>query len=150
MSSVPAEQIEQTGQAAEQVAQPPANDPAPTGAKPAKRKRKCYMLHDPKTFECKGRFCSTGPRFAAQKAASRGHTNILLRETNTKKVYSYTGNIVKLDQPQVIQRGDQTITYTKKSVVKTSRKPFIYDGTLPDDDTCNVPENPKATPEEAS
>ena len=110
-----------------------------------KRQREVYMLHDPVDFSCKGRFTSTGPRFAAQKAATRGFKKIYLRKTNTKKVYVYDGDIVTLESPQVVQRGDQTITYKKKSVIKAARKPFIYEGTLPeDDDAVDVPENPKA------
>jgi hypothetical protein len=123
----------------------PNAEPTPVQKERVKRKREVYMLHDPVDFSCKGRFTSTGPRFAAQKAATRGFKKIYLRKTNTKKVYCYDGSIVTLDEPQVIKRGDQTITYKKKSVVKTSRKPFIYDGKLPDDDDAvDVPENPKA------
>jgi hypothetical protein len=134
-----------------QTATIPTTEPSQAEKPPrVKRAREVYMLHDPVDFSCKGRFTSTGPRFAAQKAATRGFKKIYLRKTNTKKVFCYDGSIVKLETPQVIQRGDQTITYTKKSMVKTARKPFLYEGTLPaDDDLSSVPENPKAMPAEA-
>lgn len=131
------------------VAEPIGEEP-PVKKERTKRKRETYMLHDPVDFSCRGKFVSTGPRFAAQKAATRGFKKIYLRKTNTKKVYCYDGDIVALPEPQVVQRGDQTITYRKKSVVKTSKKPFIYDGKLPDDDErVDVPENPKAATAES-
>lgn len=136
-------------QATEPITTEPINGEQEQQTKPEKKKREkhVYMLHDPETFASKGRFIATGPRFAAQKAASRGFKKIYLRKTNTKKVYVYNGDIVTLDEPHVIQRGDQTITYRRKSVVKAAQKPFIYDGNIPNDDETakDLPENPKAS-----
>ena len=38
-------------------------------------------------------FASKQPRGAALKAATRGHTNIRLRERGTKRVHVFTGSI---------------------------------------------------------
>jgi LysM repeat protein len=99
-----------------------------------------YMLHDPKTMKQLGRFVSTTPRSAAQKAASRGFTEIHLRKTGQKKVNVFEGKVVELDTPKVVQRGESTVTFKKKSVVKSLRT-YIMNADV--DDDANVPENPK-------
>lgn len=126
------------------AAQPAA--PQESGAKPAPRRkpRQTYMLHDPKTMACKGKFTSTDPRYAALKASSRGFTDIWLRKTNTKMIHVYEGGQKTLDTPQKVKRGDSVITYTKKPFVKSKRK-FVYTGNQAlCDDADTVPENPKA------
>ena len=46
--------------------------------------------------------------------ASRNITpKILLRRTNTKLVYVFDGQVVQLDKPQIVKRGERTIEYTK-------------------------------------
>lgn len=109
------------------------------------RKKKTYMLHHPKSFSCLGKYVSTTPRLAALKAASRKHTDILLRETNTKIMHRYEGGIKALDSPQVVQRGAQRVTYTSKPFVKTLGKPFLME-ILETNDSCmdDVPSNPSA------
>lgn len=57
---------------------------------------------------------------------------ILLRKTNSKLVYEFTGEVVKLDKPQVVMRGEREISYSKKPVVKFVRK-FMYEGDVPDE-----------------
>jgi len=89
-----------------------------------------------------GRFSSTTPRGAAMKAASRGHTTILLRETGTKKIHKYTGEKVELKNPREVNRDGKIIQYKHASQVKADGKPYIYNGTV--DDSANVPDQPKA------
>lgn len=114
-------------------------DPAASGSaapKKAPRNKKpklTYMLHDPNTFASLGKYVSTDYRYAALKVASRGHKDIYLRKTNTKNVYQFAGDVVTLDTPQVIQRGERQITYTKKPTVRLVKK-FVYTGPLQDDE----------------
>lgn len=44
-------------------------------------------------------FASRQPRGAALKAATRGHTDIKLRERGTKRVHHFTGSISTVDKP---------------------------------------------------
>ena len=44
-------------------------------------------------------FASRQPRGAALKAATRGHTEIRLRERGTKRVHVFTGKIETVDKP---------------------------------------------------
>jgi len=112
-------------------ATPAPDAPAPKAARVQKPKL-TFMLHKPGTFESLGKYVSTDYRYAALKVASRGKENpILLRKTNTKLVYEFTGNVVELDTPQVVSRGERTITYSKKPVVKFIRK-FTYEGDVDD------------------
>lgn len=107
------------------------------------REKKTYMLHHPQTYVCLGKYVSTTPRLAALKAASRKHTDILLRETNTKIMHHYEGGIKDLETPQVVKRGDQTVTYTTKPYVKTKGKPFTMQSLETNDaDLSDVPKNP--------
>jgi len=108
------------------------------------RKKKTYMLHHPEKFTCLGKYVSTTPRLAALKAASRKHTDILLRETNTRIMHRYEGGLKPLETPQVVKRGDQTVTYTNKPYVKTVGS-FMMEN-LVVDDSCvdSVPHNPTA------
>jgi len=127
---------------------PPTNETAAQSTdKGRSAKKKTYMLHHPGNWSCLGKYVSTTPRLAALKAASRKHTDILLRETNTKIIYPYEGGIKPLDQPQIVTRGDPpvTVAYTNKPFVKSKGKAFI----MPDlDTTCDestdIPQNPKA------
>jgi hypothetical protein len=106
------------------------------------REKSIYMLHDPKTFASIGKFSSSDFRYAANKAASRGFTNILLRKTNTKQVYEFGGAVVDIP-PTTVMRGDREIVYSKKPKVSFVRK-FIYDGEIPSE-TENVPVNPRVS-----
>lgn len=110
----------------------------PTTAAPkakAAPKPKCtFMLHDPKDLSSLGKYQSTDFRYAALKVASRGHKNILLRKTNTKEIREFKGDVVALDTPKEIHRGDRVIKYSKKPVVKFVKK-WVYAGPL-DDDTA--------------
>ena len=104
----------------------------------AKRPRLTFMLHAPGTWESLGKFVSSDPRYAALKVASRGHTKILLRQTNTRLIYEYAGAVVDLDQPKTITRGDppREIVYTKKPTVRfVSKYLFSGDPSKLDDDS---------------
>lgn len=96
-----------------------------------RRERVTFMLHKPGTYESLGKFQSSDPRYAALKCSSRGHTKILLRQTNTRLIYEYDGKVVDLETPKEITRGDppRTITYTKKPTVKFVRK-YVYEGSF--------------------
>lgn len=99
-----------------------------TNAKP----KSTFMLHDPNDLSSLGKYQSTDFRYAALKVASRGHKKILLRKTNTKEIREFNGDVVALDQPKEINRGDRVIKYTKKPVVKFVKK-WVYQGPLEDD-----------------
>ena len=47
-----------------------------------------------------GVFTGKSPRQVALKAASRGHTDIKLRERGTNKVHMFTGERVQVDKPK--------------------------------------------------
>lgn len=99
-----------------------------------KKPKITFMLHDPADMSSLGKYVSTDYRYAALKVASRGHTRILLRKTNSKEVREFTGAVVPLETPKEIHRGDRVISYNKKPTVKYIRK-FVFDGSLPDDET---------------
>lgn len=97
------------------------------------------MLHDPDSMVPLGKFVSTDYRYAALKAASRGHTNIFLRQTGTREVRVFDGMKAKIE-PKSITRGGRTVTYTHQPKVKFVRS-FTFDGTV--DDSAGAL-NPKA------
>jgi len=99
-----------------------------------KKPKRTFMLHAADDMTALGRFISTDWRYAALKAASRGHTNILLRQTGTREVRKFDGQKVAIDAKQ-ITRGGRTITYTHRPQVKYNGK-FTYAGAI--DDTNKV------------
>lgn len=117
------------------AAAPPA--PAAAAAKVAKPKS-TFMLHDPRDLSSLGKYQSTDFRYAALKAASRGHKTILLRKTNTKEIREFSGAVVALTTPKVISRGNREIKYYKKPTVKFLKK-WVYAGPLEDDDELDQP-----------
>jgi hypothetical protein len=98
--------------------------------KKAAREKHTFMLHDPENMTSLGKYVSTDYRYAALKVASRGHTDILLRRTNTKEIRRFRGDILTLDKPQEIKRGDRTIVYSKKPIVKFINKWLYSDAEL--------------------
>lgn len=102
--------------------------------------KRTFMLHSLADMSALGRFVSTDWRYAALKAASRGHTGILLRQTGTREVREFEGSCVPIEAKE-ITRGGRTITYRHRPVVKFTRK-FTYKGAI--DDTTAVQNNPKA------
>lgn len=110
--------------------------PAPAPAAPAakNKKPKCtFMLHDPADFSSLGKYQSTDFRYAALKVASRGHKTILLRKTNSKEMREFVGDVVALDTPKEIHRGDRVIKYTRKPTVKFVRT-FVFQGEVADEE----------------
>jgi len=65
-----------------------------------------------------GRFKARIASAAAKKAASRGHTDFVLRQTGTNKGKHFSGKVEKLTVPKEIKRGDRTIVVTSKPVSK--------------------------------
>lgn len=106
------------------MASPPA---APKNRKP----KQTFMLHHPDDFSSLGKYNSTDFRYAALKVASRGHKRILLRKTNTKEIREFKGDVVPLETPKEIHRGDRVIRYTRKPTVKFVRS-FVYQGAVDD------------------
>ncbi len=108
--------------------------PAPAATR-APRARHTFMLHDPTDYSPLGKYVSTDYRYAALKVASRGHTQILLRKTNSREIREYAGKITPLETPKLITRGDppRTIQYNKKPSVHFLRK-FIYQQAIPADE----------------
>lgn len=104
----------------------------PPAAPKTKKPKSTFMLHDPKDYSSLGKYQSTDFRYAALKVASRGHKDILLRKTNTKEIREFKGDVVTLDTPKEIHRGDRVIKYTKKPVVKFVKK-WVYQGVIDDD-----------------
>jgi hypothetical protein len=75
-----------------------------------------------------GKYTAADYRYAALKAASRGHTDILMRKTNSKEVRQFAGRVVTLPEPKVVTREGRKdpVCYSKKPVV-TSVKKFAYE-----------------------
>ena len=111
-----------------------------------KKPRRTFMLHSPDDMTALGRFISTDWRYAALKAASRGHTKILLRQTGTREVREFDGARIEIE-PKEINRGGRIIKYTHRPQVKYNRK-FSYDGAV--DETSTVPTNPVLTNADAN
>lgn len=86
-----------------------------------------FMLHDPETMASAGKYNSNSHRNAALKAASKGFTDIHLRQTKTKTVFHYEGSTTALAEPKLIQRGGRTIPYSKKRAAKFI-KSYEYQG----------------------
>jgi hypothetical protein len=103
------------------------------------------MLHDPANMSSLGKYVSTDYRYAALKVASRGHKRILLRKTNSKEVREFVGDVVPLETPKQISRGNRVISYNKKPTVRYVRK-FVFSGNLPEDETEGADEPAAATP----
>jgi hypothetical protein len=118
------------------VAPPKKNAPAPKNKKP----KRTFMLHSPVDMSALGRFVSTDWRYAGLKAASRGHTKILLRQTGTREVREFEGSKVEIP-PKTIVRGTREIVYNNRPAVKFVRK-FTYAGAV--DDNAKVANNPTA------
>jgi hypothetical protein len=91
-------------------------------------KKKTFMLHDPSDMSALGRFVSTDWRYAALKAASRDHKDIVLRQTGTREVRKFEGSKVPIEAKE-ITRGGRTIKYTHRPSVKYLGT-FTYDGLI--------------------
>lgn len=114
----------------------------------APKKTHCFMLHDPKTMAFAGKYNSVSHRYAALKAATKGVTEIRLRQTNTKTVHDYTGWTSTLDKPRMVKRGDREIPYYKKPGA-TYNGSFEYAGKLEKEEAPAATPTPEPTPEPA-
>ena len=85
-----------------------------------KREKRTFSLLDPEDHSTViGKFTSHGYREAALKAASRGHKNIVLRAADVQdKIRTFSGEIVTLTDPKVVQKANRTITFNKRPSVK--------------------------------
>jgi len=118
----------------------PVPDEPKTAVPAAKKPKRTFMLHSASDMTALGRFVSTDWRYAALKAASRGHTKILLRQTGTREVREFDGDRVEIS-PKEITRGGRTIVYTHRPQVKFARK-FTYAGAIDDADAAPTKLNP--------
>jgi len=107
--------------------------------------KKTYTSHDPDSFRVINRVQASEFRYAALKCVTNqnklknkdqlpegctlpdGKFRILLRQTNTRLIREYIGEICTLDEPQVVQRHGREIRYTKKPKVSFLRS-YIYSG----------------------
>jgi len=65
----------------------------------AARPKKNFVLLDGKNNDTNHVFSSAQPRGAALKAASRGHTDIRLRERGTNRVHVFKGWVETVNAP---------------------------------------------------
>ena len=65
----------------------------------ASRPKKNFVLLDSSNNDTPHVFASAQPRGAALKAASRGNTDIRLRERGTNRVHVFTGSVSEVDAP---------------------------------------------------
>jgi hypothetical protein len=107
--------------------------------------KKTYTSHCPDSFRVINRVQASEFRYAALKCVTNqnklkmkeqlpegctlpdGRFRILLRQTNTRLIREYVGEICTLDEPQVVQRQGREIRYTKKPKVSFVRS-YIYSG----------------------
>jgi hypothetical protein len=103
------------------------------------------MLHEVDTYACIGKLQGSDFRYAALKAASKGHKRIWIRRTNTKEMREYAGHIIELDTPKEVKRGDRVIKYTRRPGVKFVKK-WIFEGPTDNDDKVPITQPPTAEP----
>lgn len=116
-----------------------AHIPSTPQKRTTEKTKRTFMLHSSTDMTPLGRFISTDWRYAALKAATRGHTQILLRQTGTREVKEFAGQRVDIE-PKAIERGGRTITYNHRPQVKYVRS-FVYTGAI--DETAAVADNPR-------
>ena len=114
--------------------------PDASKTKKSPRPKSTFMLHAPpppgggNTIGTNiGKFVSTDHRYAALKCASRKHTAIHLRKTNSKLVYEFQGGIQALETPHTVRRGDQEFVCKNRPFVKFIRT--YVANTIPDDES---------------
>ena len=78
--------------------------------------KKYFVLLDNSNNDTNHVFYSAQPRGAALKAASRGHTNIRLRERGTNRVHVFKGSVAMVAAPA--NRPSWLPAQIKKSNVK--------------------------------
>ena len=111
----------------------------------AAKVKKSFTSHDPDSFRVLNRVQASEFRYAALKCVTNqnklknkgelppgcllpdGRFRILLRQTNTRVIREYVGEICELENPQVVLRDGREIRYTKKPKVSFVRS-YIYSG----------------------
>ena len=113
----------------------PASSVQEKKKKASPRPKKCYMLHHPETLENWGRYVSSGGcKYSSLKAVSRNPDlkQYYLRETGTRLMKVFEGELVPIDPPQVAVRNGRTITYAHRPRSRFIRS-FVYHGDVCDD-----------------
>jgi hypothetical protein len=84
----------------------------------AKRAKRNFVLLDPETKAVIGKFVAYGFREAALKAATRGHTEIVLQNVEKKRIRVYEGAMKTLDEPKRVTRGSREVVFSRRPFVK--------------------------------
>lgn len=80
--------------------------------------KKTYILEN-ESGKALGTFTGATPGIAAKKAATKGHTDIILRETGEHdKRRIYKGEVKTLSPPKTVMIAGKPVMITKKSVAK--------------------------------
>ena len=80
--------------------------------------KKTYILES-STGKALGTFVGATPGVAAKKAATKGHTDIILRETGEHdKRRIYKGEVKKIDPPKQVMIAGKPVLISKQSVAK--------------------------------
>ena len=84
----------------------------------ANNNKKTFILEDA-SGKAIGTFTGASPGIAARKAATKGHKDIILRETGVHdRVRLYKGVVVKIDPPQEVMIGGKPVLIAKESKAK--------------------------------
>jgi len=80
--------------------------------------KKTYILEN-EAGKALGTFTGATPGIAAKKASTKGHTDIILRETGEHdKRRIYKGSVTTLNPPKQVMIAGKPVMITKKSVAK--------------------------------
>ena len=80
--------------------------------------KKTYILES-ETGKALGTFTGSTPGIAAKKAATKGHTDIILRETGEHdKRRIYKGDVKTISPPKEVTIAGKPVLISKKSVAK--------------------------------
>lgn len=83
--------------------------------------KKTYILEN-ESGKALGTFTGATPGIAAKKAATKGHTDIILRETGEHdKRRIYKGEVKTLSPPKQVTIAGKPVMITKKSMAKFIR-----------------------------
>jgi len=83
--------------------------------------KKTFILEDA-AGKAIGTFTGASPGIAARKAATKGHADIILRETGVHdRVRLYKGSVEKVDPPKEVMIGGKPVLITKESKAKFIR-----------------------------
>ena len=108
------------------LVEPTSTEPETEVIGRGKRTFVLYVQEPKDTFKEVSRFRGNGPGNAAKKAASRGHTDIVIRETKKRKFRFYNGSIV--DELILGPRSQ----WQRKLATEAGTFLYTTDGTLPE------------------